>query len=461
MEYQKNSEWELAIQSVTSEGNGVGKLDGYTVFVPDTAAGDLCRVKLLKCNKSYAYGKLLEVVSPSPDRREADCPVYPQCGGCVFRHIRYEAELRIKQEAVRDAFRRLGGIGAPVREILGSASQEGYRNKAQYPVGADREGKLISGFYARHSHRIVSCGRCALLPERFSEIRQEVLDFLREKKIPPYEESTGEGAVRHIYLRRGEVTGEILVCLVSAWEKLPGEKALAVRLRERFPEVAGVVLNYNSRRDNVILGDSCRTLAGEGVIRDVLCGIEVSLSPLSFYQVNHAQTEVLYRKAIEYASLGADSLLLDLYCGAGTIGLAAAKESGCRLLGVEIVPEAIENARENARRNGIEGARFLCADAGKAASLLEAEGVRPNVVIVDPPRKGLGEEVIGAILRMAPERIVMVSCNPATAARDAALFAGYRAEEITPVDLFPRTGHVEAVCLFSKLHAGQHIRSGA
>ena len=458
MNVQKNQIYEMEIQGVTNEGNGVGRLDGYAVFVPGTAPGDRCRIRMVKCNKHYGFGRVEQVLTPSPDRIPPDCPVYRPCGGCTYRHIRYEAELKIKEGVVRDAFRRLGGIEAPVRPILGSRQTDGYRNKAQYPVGIDREGRMISGFYAQRSHRIVECPGCALQPPLFGAVQGEVLRLAERFGIPPYEEGTGRGQLRHIYLRQGTVSGELMICLITVSADLPGLKPLARELAGRFPEIAGVVVNENPLDTNVILGPVCRTLWGKGTITDVLCGVELELSPQAFYQVNHAQAEALYRKALAYGALDRETVLLDLYCGAGSIGLAAAGQVK-ELIGVEVVPEAVENARANAQRNGIQNARFLCGDAGSAASALALEGVRPDVVIVDPPRKGLGPEVIPAISRMGPDRVVMVSCNPATAARDAALLrdAGYSIEEIQPVDLFPRTTHVETVVLLSKLCTEHHI----
>ena len=451
MEIAKNSSHQVTIESITSEGADVARLDGYTVFVPDTAAGDVCRIKLVKCNKSYGFGKLEEIIVPSPDRQDVDCPVFVSCGGCCYRHITYEAELKIKENTVRDAFRRLAGIEAPVREILGSGKQEGYRNKAQYPVGKNAAGEIVSGFYAKRSHRIIDGRSCRLQPRVFGEIQCGILNFVRQNKIPIYEEATNQGLLRHIYLREGISAGEIMVCLVVTSFRFPKIEELVQVLTGRFPRIKSIVLNRNSKSTNVILGEECRTVYGTDTISDVLCGVKIELSPLSFYQVNKEQAEVLYRKALSYAQLQGEEVLLDLYCGAGTIGLSAAGMVR-ELIGVEIVPEAVENARRNADANGITNARFLCADAGTAARQLAEEGTRPNVIIVDPPRKGLDGEVIGAIVQMAPQRVVMVSCNPSTAARDAALLEkeGYAVSEITPVDLFPRTAHVETVVLMSR-----------
>lgn len=451
MERKKNELVRLTITGMTGDGNGIGKLDGYTVFIPETAIGDECEVRLVKCNKSYAFGKLEALLKPAPSRIDPECLTYRQCGGCAFRHLAYTEELSIKETVVRDAFRRLGGITAPVRPILGAPKQTGYRNKAQYPVGRDRDGQLISGFYAKRSHRIIPNRECALQPVFFAEIQEQILAFLKENHIPAYDEKTGTGLVRHIYLRHGEATGETMVCLVLTKPKLPHAEKLVAKLTAAFPTIKSIVLNHNPENTNVILGKECITLWGKDSISDLLCGVRVSLSPLAFYQVNRTQAETLYQKAIAYAGLTGEETLLDLYCGAGTIGLAAAGQVK-RLIGVEIIPEAVENARQNAICNGIQNAEFFCSDAGKAAAKFAAEGIHPDVIIVDPPRKGLDQTVIDAISDMAPDRVVMVSCNPATAARDAALLEqmGYHAVEITPVDLFPRTGHVETVVLLSR-----------
>lgn len=451
-QFKKNQLYRCVITGMTGEGNGVCKIDGYTVFVPDTAIGDECELRLVKCNNSYAFGRLEKLFIPSPDRIDPECTAFRQCGGCIFQHIQYQAELVYKTELVRDAFSRLGGLDVLIRPIIGSERILGYRNKAQYPVGIDRDGRVISGFYARRSHRIVECEQCSLQPELFAKVQKSILAFLQEKQIPIYQERDGSGLVRHIYLRYGEATNELMVCIVATEKKLPYTAELIQQLTAEFPVLKSLILNVNRANTNVILGDKCITLWGSDTITDVLCGVKVKLSPLSFYQVNRPQAEQLYQTTIRYAALTGQETLLDLYCGAGTIGLAAASHVR-ELIGVEIVPAAVENAKENAAANQIQNARFLCADAGKAAKQLAAEGTRPDVIIVDPPRKGLDEAVIDAIVEMSPARLVMVSCNPATAARDAALLAekGYASVEVTPLDLFPRTGHVECVVLMPRV----------
>lgn len=447
----KNQVIPLNIESVTSTGSGVGHCEGIAVFVPMTAAGDELMVRIVKVMSSYCFGIVESVTRPSPDRTEPDCGVYRQCGGCALRHISYEAELQAKQTWVRDAIERIGGFSLTPEPILPSPRVTGYRNKAQYPFGRDDNG-IFCGFYAPRSHRVVRCASCPLQPAVFSEIAGAVCHFAEEEGLSLYDEMTGLGLLRHLYLRIAEATGEIMVCLVINGDRIPaGEKLVAV-LRNQFPAVASVMLNCNRRNTNVILGDRDIVLSGKDHITDILCGITVELSPRSFYQVNHDGAEQLYRCAAEMASLQKGELLLDLYCGTGTIGLSMAKDAG-RLIGVEIIESAVENARKNAKLAGIGNAEFICADASLAASKLAAQGLHPDVVVLDPPRKGCDSSALEAVVSMAPQRIVMVSCNPSTMARDAKVFAamGYQLCRIRPVDMFPRTAHVECVVLMSRV----------
>ncbi len=445
----KNDDIELNIDSVSLTGSGVGRYDGLAVFAAATAPGDRIKAHIIKAKKNYAVGKCTEVLVPSPDRIENDCPAFPGCGGCSFRHMSYAAELRLKYDAVRDAFARIGGIDITPNEIIRADSVDGYRNKAQYPVGMEN-GKLKIGFYSRKSHRIVDCRACKLAPPEFKKILGTVADWIEEYKIPVYDETEKTGAVRHIYLRKAFATGEIMLCLVSAKEKLPHTNELLTAL-ETHKEIKSVLININSKDTNTVLGERCVILKGDGCITDILCGVKVRISPLSFYQVNRTQAQRLYEKAAEYAQPEKVGLLLDLYCGAGTIGLSMANRAK-ELIGVETVAPAVEDALRNAAANGIENARFICADAGQAAQQLSDEGKRPDVIILDPPRKGCSEQTITATVEMSPERVVYVSCDPATLARDCAEFKklGYEVIEATPVDLFPRTAHVETVCLLSK-----------
>ena len=462
MPLQKNQILTLRIERLSSDGSGVAHSpDGETVFVPGAAPGDEADVRIVKDCKRYAFGILDHLRTPSPDRIPVDCAVAGPCGGCSLRHLDYTAELRAKQENVTDAFRRIGGLDVPVLDICPSPEVDRYRNKVQFPVGLDKNGNPCIGFYAGRTHRIVPCPDCKLQPGVLNDIGNALCRFFAENGIQPYNEETGRGLVRHIFLRRGAHSGQIMVCLVCTRPNLPHADALCTRLREQFADIATILLNVNSKNTNVILGTETHTLYGPGYIEDTLCGVPVQLGPLSFYQVNTLAAERLYGIAAQYAQLTPDDLLLDLYCGMGTIGLSMVDH--CReLVGVEIVPEAIESAKSNAARMGDAVAAkscFFCADAGQAATRLAAEGLHPDVVMLDPPRKGCDEATLSAVVRMAPRRVVYVSCNPATAARDAAWLEqnGYHAEKVQPVDLFPRTKHCEAVLLLTKLNVDRHV----
>ena len=462
MPLQKNQILTLRIERLSSDGSGVAhSADGEAVFVPGTAPGDEARVRIVKDCGRYAFGILDELLTPSPDRIPVDCPVAGPCGGCSLRHLDYAAELRAKQESVLDAFRRIGGLEVPVLDILPSPDVDRYRNKVQFPVGIDKNGVPCIGFYAGRTHRIVPCPDCKLQPSVLNEIGNALCAFFAQQVIRPYDEQSGKGLVRHIFLRRGAHSGQIMVCLVCTRAKLPHAEQLCTALRGQFPAISTILLNVNAKNTNVILGSENHILYGPGYIEDTLCGVPVRLGPLSFYQVNTLAAERLYGVAAQYAQLTPDDTLLDLYCGMGTIGLSMAGQ--CReLIGVEIVPEAIESAKANAARMGEAVAaksRFFCADAGQAATQLAAEGLHPDIVMLDPPRKGCDEATLSAVVRMAPRRVVYVSCNPATAARDAAWLEqnGYHAEKVQPVDLFPRTKHCETVCLLVLRNPVTHI----
>ena len=454
MPLAKNDIITLEITALTNEGSGVGHYcedgseRGLAVFVPLTAVGDVISCRVVKALKSYAYGRIEEIVTPSPDRIPDNCPVYAKCGGCCFRHISYEAELRAKESFVRDAFTRLGGLSPEFLPIKGSRSPQGYRNKLQMPV-SKQDGKTVCGFYSERSHRVIPVDGCALQPELFAQMIRFVTEQADKLRISVYNEEKHEGVLRHIYLRRGHYSGEVCLCIVAR-RRVPEFDRLARAVAERFPEIVGVVLNINRDRTNVILGEEEQVLFGRADINDVMCGIDVGISPKSFYQVNTPAAEELYRQAAEFAQ-PEGKLLLDLYCGAGTIGLSMANRAR-RLIGAEIVPQAVENARKNAERNHISNAEFICADAGKAAKMLECSGERPDVIILDPPRKGCSEDTLVACAGMKPDRIVMISCNAATAARDCKRLSemGYTPGRVRPFDLFPRTSHVECVVLLTK-----------
>lgn len=462
MPLQKNQLLTLRIERLSNDGSGVAhSSEGEAVFVPGTAPGDEAQVRIVKDCGRYAFGILDRLLTPSPDRVPVDCAVAGPCGGCSLRHLDYAAELRAKQESVADAFRRIGGLDVPVLDALPSPEVDRYRNKVQFPVGRDKDGAPCIGFYAGRTHRIVPCPDCKLQPGVLNDIGNTLCAFFAAHGIQPYDEERGKGLVRHIFLRRGAHSGQIMVCLVCTRPKLPHSDELVALLREKFRDIATILINVNAKKTNVILGEESVTLYGPGCIEDTLCGVPVRLGPLSFYQVNTLAAERLYGVAAEYAQLEPDDVLLDLYCGMGTIGLSMANH--CReLIGVEIIPEAIDSAKANAARMGDAVAaksRFFCADAGEAAARLAAEGLRPDVIMLDPPRKGCDETTLSAVAQMSPRRVVYVSCNPSTAARDAAWLGqhGYRAEKVQPVDLFPRTKHVEAVLLLTKLNVERHI----
>lgn len=449
---EKNNIYTARIEGYSSEGLGIARIDGQVVFVHGAVRGELCRILVMKVLKNAAFGKVTELLEPSPERREPDCPYYGRCGGCDFRHLSYREELWAKRQRVQDALTRLGGSDVEVEEILGAADPLYYRNKSQYPVSA---GKV--GFYRARTHDVVDIERCLIQKPQADAAAAVLRDYLRDFAVPSYDEKTGRGLLRHLYVRTNR-RGESLVCVLANGERLPHEEELVGRLRRAVPDCVGVVLGVNTRRGNTILGERYRTLWGADTLEDELCGLTFRLSVPSFYQVNRDQAEVLYRKAVEYAGLTGGELVVDLYCGAGTITQVMAGGAG-RVIGAEIVPEAIEDARENARRNGIENVEFFCGDAAQLAADFAGRGLRPDVICVDPPRKGLAPEVIAAAAQMAPQRVVYVSCDPGTLGRDVKRFAeyGYRVQRAAACDLFPGTRHVETVCLLSKLQRKEHI----
>ena len=454
---KKNDIITLEITDLTTDGSGVGKYEGMAVFVPLTAVGDIAEIKILKVKKSYCFGKLERLITPSASRINQDCAVFNRCGGCVTRHIDYKAECEAKQNKVYSAVKRIGGIELLPNPIIPAKKTERYRNKAQYPVSLD--GK--AGFFAKHSHRIIECGTCLLQPETFDKIVNKTEQWISDNGISVYNEQTHSGLLRHIYLRIAEKTGEIMFTAVINGDSLPQSDKLIEILKDICKEnLKSVQININKADTNVILGEECKVLYGEKHITDILCGIKVRLSPLSFYQVNRAMAEKLYLKARELADpLGKN--ILDLYCGAGTIGLSMADEAKS-IVGVEIVPQAVEDAKFNAENNYITNARFICADAKTAAAQLAKENYKPDVVIVDPPRKGCSEELLITVSKdFSPERIVYISCDPATLARDAAILnqKGYMLKEYTPVDLFPRTAHIETVALLSRQKVDERFYS--
>lgn len=446
----KNDIIRVEITDILPDGQGICKTDdGLVLFVKSAAPGEIVDAHVMKVNKSYGYAKVERVITPSPFRISPDCAAFASCGGCVFRHITYEKELEIKKKIVDENFARIGGIDIRCEEIIPSPQRDGYRNKAQYPAALDRDGNVRFGFFSRHSHRVIPCEDCPLQPSFFAEIVYETELFCNEYKIMPYDEQTRRGLIRHLYIRDGRKSGEISVCIVATGN-IPHAEALCARLIKKNANIKSIVLNINKKDTNVILGDRFITLWGKDTIKDELCGLEFEISPRSFYQVNHDGAEKLYSLAALFAEPDGKHIL-DLYCGTGTIGLSMARRAG-KLTGVEIIAEAVENAKNNAIRNGISNADFICGDAGGAAQSLAEVGFAPGVVIVDPPRAGCSAETLDAIVRMSPERIVMISCNSASAARDCATLKnyGYDTKRLIAVDMFPRTGHVECVVLMSK-----------
>ena len=443
---EKGSVYTAVIDGYSSEGLGIARVNGAVVFVPHAVRGEEIDLRITKVMKTSCAGEIVKIHNPSPERMEPECPYAGKCGGCAYRHLTYPEELWAKRQRVQDALTRIGGLELTVEEILGAKNPEHYRNKSQYPVGAD--GSI--GFFQARTHKVVPIRRCLIQTEAADRTAQAVGEWMRRYKISAYDETTGKGLVRHVCVRVNR-KGECLCCVVVNGNKVPREPELAAYVTAAVPHTVGVLLNSNTRRGNVVLGDKYRTLFGRNYLMDTLCGLEFKLSMPSFYQVNRDQAEVLYGKALEFAGLTGNETVLDLYCGIGTITLCLAKAAK-RVIGAEIVPPAIRDAKENALRNHVENAEFFCGDAADIAAKLESDGLRPDVVTVDPPRKGLAPEVIASVAAMGPEKVVYVSCDPATLGRDVKIFRefGYEAKRAAAVDMFPGTAHVETVVLLSK-----------
>lgn len=481
MSYSKNDCVELTIEDIGVSGEGIGKVDGYTLFVKDTVIGDVVRVKIMKAKKNYGYARLMDIIKPSEDRVEPACPIARQCGGCQIQAMNYNAQLKYKQKLVKDNLLRISGLTEGVDyemcEILGMDTPFRYRNKAQYPVGEDKDGNIVMGFYAGHTHSIIACpdDDCMLGHSDNAFILNTVKEWMKEYRVRAYNENIHKGTVRHVLIRTGYHTDEVMVCLVTK-KMLRKEAAdgLVKAIQKLKLNVASLVVNINKEDTNVILGKECITLYGRPYIEDYIGDIKFQISPLSFYQVNPKQTEVLYNKALEFAGLKGNESVWDMYCGIGTISLFLAKKAG-KVYGVEIVPQAIEDAKNNAKINNIDNAEFF---VGKAEEVVPAfykkqtgvqsdndstdskeyDMTRPDVVVVDPPRKGCDKKLLDTIVSMSPDRIVYVSCDSATLARDLKLLVeyGYKVEKVQPVDQFGNTVHVETVCLLSKLHEAKH-----
>ena len=443
---QLNKVYTGTVEGYSSEGLGIVRLDGAVVFVPRAVRGEIIDLRITKVMKTAAAGEIVKIKKSSPERTKPECPYFGVCGGCDFQHLSYAEELWAKRQRVQDALTRLGGTDLQVEEILGAKNPLHYRNKSQYPVGAD--GSI--GFYKGRTHAVVAVDRCMIQTEQSDATARAVGEWMRRYKVPAYDERTGKGLIRHVYVRTNR-KGETLCCVLANGKQLPREPELAAYVRAAAPKTVGVVLGTNTRPGNVILGEKYRTLWGESCLMDTLCGLTFKLSVPSFYQVNRDQAEVLYGKALEFAGLTGAETVLDLYCGTGTITLCMAGKAK-KVIGAEIVPAAIRDAEENAVRNHIGNAEFFCGDAADIAAKLEKDGLRPDVITVDPPRKGLAPEVIASVAAMGPSRVVYVSCDPATLGRDVKIFAGlgYQAVRAAAVDMFPGTKHVETVVLLSK-----------
>ena len=448
-DWKKNAVHTLEITGYTAEGMGVARLEGRVVFVPGTIRGETWQVQLLKVKTAVAWGRGVKLLLPSPERREPDCPLAGRCGGCQYRHMSYREELEAKGQRVQDALARVGGVSLTLPPVLGAEDPLRYRNKVQFPVAREKRG-LAVGYYRARSHDVLDVEDCLLQPESVTALRRAFKGWMERFQVPAYDEESRTGLIRHLYVRTNRA-GEALCCVVANGKRIPRAPELAEALRQAVPALAGLVLNVNTRDTNVILGPDYRTIWGRDFLEEELCGMTFRLSVPSFFQINRAQTERLYQKALELAGLTGTETVLDLYCGIGTISLALARRAG-QVIGAEIVPEAVADAQANARRNGVSNVRFLCGDAGQAAFQLAQEGIRPQVICVDPPRKGLAPEVPEVLASMAPERIVYVSCDPATLARDVKRFAalGYQTVSAQAVDLFPRTQHVETVVLLGR-----------
>ena len=444
---EKGKLYEATICDYTAEGQGIAKVDGCAVFVPNAIVGERVELRIEKAQRTWAAGKITQILEKSPHRVNRECPVAKLCGGCDFYHMDYAEETRLKADRVLQALNRIGGESLQQMPILEAPTCHGYRNKAQYPV-ASKKGRAYAGFFRAGTHQVVENDRCLILPEETDLVKKIVIDYVNHFRISAYDETAHKGLLRHIYVRRGAVSKQVLVCLAVNGRKLPHSEVLIEKLRA-VPGFATLVLSVNTKKGNTVLGDEFITLYGPGYIEDTLCGLDFRLSARSFYQVNHHQAQRLYEAAITQAGITKADTVLDLYCGVGTITLCMAKAAG-KVIGVEVVAQAVEDAKDNARRNGIENAEFFCGDAGQAALDLEAKGIKADVAVVDPPRKGLNADAIEALCRMAPRRIVYVSCDPATLARDVAIFKtrGYAVQNAIACDLFPRCAHVESiVCL--------------
>lgn len=448
----KNDIVEITITDLTIEGKGVGRYNNQVIFVSGAAIYDRLSVKIIKICKNYSVGKIEEIIKASPYRRDIDCEYYPKCGGCAFRHISYESELKIKSKYVSDCISKIGRIeGIKVNPIIGALNTDRYRNKMQIPVRYDKYGNINVGFYSLHSHRVVNCEDCKLNPYIFIEIVKAIKNWMNSYNITAYNDELGTGTVRNIYIRQANLTKDIMVCLVVNEKKLKFIDKLIDCLVNKYKNIRSIVINFNTKETNVILGKDNKIIWGNKYIEDELCGVKLKISPNSFYQVNHSQTEILYKIVAQLLNLNGDENVLDLYCGIGSIGLSIAKYIS-KLIGVEVVEDAVRNARQNAIRNSIKNAKFVCNDSINIVNkAIDSVDFNPDIIVLDPPRKGCPKEVIEHLSKINPKKIVYISCNPSTLARDLQEFRknNFRITKIVPVDLFPRTGHVETIALLT------------
>lgn len=443
---QKNEYIEAVFEDLTHDGAGVAKVDGYPLFVPNGLPGEKAKIKVVKVNKDYGFGRLIEILEQSPERVEAPCSIYKECGGCQLQHLSYEGQLRFKEKQVKDVLQRIGKLeDVHVHPVLGMKHPWSYRNKSQVPIG-EREGGLIGGFYQKRSHQIIDMKTCLIQQEKNDEVLQKVKEICSRYGVRAYDEEKHKGDLRHIMVRYGAVSGEVMVVLITRTNDLPNKKKIVKEIAASISGLKSIIQNINPKKTNVILGEETKVLWGEEVIHDYIGNIKFAISARSFYQVNPEQTKVLYEKALEYAELHGDETVIDAYCGIGTISLFLAQKAG-NVYGVEIVPEAIEDAKKNAALNGITNVEFAVGEAETVIPKWYEEGIEADVLVVDPPRKGCDEKLLQTIIDMKPQKVVYVSCNPATLARDLRILedGGYKTLEVQPVDMFPQTTHVECV----------------
>ena len=443
---QKNEYIDVIFEDLTHDGAGVAKVEGYPLFVPDGLPGEKAKIKVIKVNKGYGFGRLMEITEASPYRVEPECPIYKECGGCQLQHMSYEGQLKAKEKQVSDVLQRIGKLeNVKVHPVLGMENPWRYRNKAQVPIG-EHEGGLIGGFYQQRSHQIIDMKACIIQQEKNDEVVKKVKEICNINGVRAYDEQKHKGELRHIMARYGLKSGEVMVVLVTRTNELTGKKKIIEEIVKRIPGVKSIVQNINSKKTNVIFGDETKVLWGEEVIYDSIGDIKFAISARSFYQVNPEQTKVLYDKALEYADLTGEENVIDAYCGIGTISLFLAQKAR-KVYGVEIVPEAIEDAKKNAELNGISNVEFAVGEAETVIPEWYENGVVADVLVVDPPRKGCDEKLLQTIINMKPKKVVYVSCNPATLARDLRVLedGGYQTVEVQPVDMFPQTMHVECV----------------